>query len=197
MSRKYSQPCASSIVSAPILAGLVLVGGLSHVFASEATDEHQQASYYAAQVLIHTEQALQSIDTRKENSIADVQDALKCISRVEQIIQLHQKNQSQSPNKANLERGTDGIYPALENSLFSNASGMPTLTNKVRDRTIYRGADSANAGEMQAYLDTAFAKASLITAKLALEAGNQTEARNALNRVFEAVYLFPEFIGGQ
>ena len=54
---------------------------------------------------------------------------------------------------------------------------------------LYKG----NLQSEEAWFDYTFAKASLVTVREAIHAGHSVEAMSNLKRVFEAIYLSPEF----
>lgn len=145
-------------------------------------------------VLKNTEQSLSLVGTNSWDSLQHVENALSSLLEIKSHLSPNTHVEAKSPLIVNESQEYWFKYPQVDYKLLSSKDELPTLHSKYQSGILYRsngGKDSDN--EVSAYFDYAFAYASLITAREALTANNDREARSSLKWVFEAVYLNPHF----
>ncbi len=142
-------------------------------------------------ILINTEKAIASLRIDADISLKNIEDAMGSIEKLESAYSTKVHTETRSKHNTEIAKSYKHYYPPLGETLENN-SALPNLSYKINSNVLYKGND--NKGELtNAYLDYTFAKASLMTAKDAINDGDKLEAMANLKRVFEAVYLAPDF----
>lgn len=178
-----------------MLATLTLLTTLFLAFSwKTATAEHAYTSNEVAghseKILINTEEAIALLRIEPKSSLAKVNDSLKLIEKIEESFKQHVKTEVGDSTTTHTH-----YLPKLDLVAVYETRTLPTLQYKLySDGTLYFGSTGKPIPEKAAYFDYSYAKASLLTAKDAINSNHSLEAMANLRRVFESVYLEPEFL---
>lgn len=142
-------------------------------------------------VLINTEKAIASLRIDGDLSLESIDEAMKQIKKLESVYTAKVTTETDSKYNTEIAKSYTHHYPPLGETLV-NADALPNLAYKINSEILYKGEENQEP-LTNAYLDYTFAKASLMTAKDAINDGDKLEAMANLKRVFEAVYLAPDF----
>ena len=139
-------------------------------------------------VLINTEKAIASLRIDGDLSLEKIDEAMEQIKKLESVYTAKVTTETDSKHNTEIAKSYTHFYPPLGETL-TNAKALPNLSYKINSDILYKGQKDNDS----AYLDYTFAKASLMTAKDTINDGDKLEAMANLKRVFEAVYLAPDF----
>ncbi|MFK7793997.1 MAG: hypothetical protein AB8B89_01485 [Gammaproteobacteria bacterium] len=143
-------------------------------------------------VLEETENAITAIRVNPSTSLASVEQAIKGIELIEDSYAHKTVTHTDSKYNTEIANSYEHFYPRLDEETLKNVNSMPTLSYKIESDIVYKGSNQ-DLHSTHAFFDYTFAKASLISAKNALKGDDSLEAMSNLRRVFEAVYLAPDF----
>ena len=186
--------CISSLA---LVLGLASYPSISLAYTNQVQVNvklENQLSKLVAQVLKSTEQALSLAKDNSEDSFKYVQGAIVAVQNIENMLSADTHANSKSPVLSGNSKEYWFLYPGVDNALFNNNAEYPTLNQKLKSGVLYRGNLTSEPINFTAYFDFAFAKASLLTAKDAFTVQHTQEAIRSLRRVFEAVYISPDFL---
>lgn len=142
-------------------------------------------------VLINTEKAIAMLRIDADLTLQNIEEAIGSIKKLESAYSTKVTTETDTKYNTEIAKSYTHFYPPLGQTLENN-SALPNLSYKINSDIVYKGRD-ADDEPTSAYLDYTFAKASLMTAKDAINDGDKLEAMANLKRVFEAVYLTPDF----
>lgn len=145
------------------------------------------------QVLQLTEEALRVLRINPDESLAKVEEALTLIELIEQSNGGFAVSTRNDTSNRYTQVNHAYQYPLLDRSMFEENTEYTALKSKFKQDILYIGNEKKANKKLEAYFDYSFAKGSLQTARQALKAQHGVESMRALNWVFEAVYLSPEF----
>ena len=176
----------------PAFLTFILLAGWQSAQANHAT-ESKNVNDLVIDTLVHTEEAIALLRINPDSAKAKVTDALASIKN----IGAHYEHNT----VASLEKlgstvtATDyrHYYPRVDLYLLSNKQELPTLNYKLDSNIVYKGSDNPKDAQKELFFDYTFAKASLTTAREAIDADHALEAMANLRRVFEAIYVNPDF----
>ena len=172
------------------LTALALISAVVFVNVSFAqTKDNLSAEHELPQlvnnVLLDTEQAIAMLRIDRDQSLDLVNQALATIKTLESSFSVNTITNSEKGNT----HSHNHFYPKVDLTELQKDQTLPTLTYKLESDILYQGTDKGDS----AFFDYTFAKASLVTAKDAIKVDHDLEAMSNLRRVFEAIYLTPEF----
>lgn len=142
-----------------------------------------------------TEKSLSLVDNDTSTAIQYIDEALVSVKAIKESISkdTHVEEKSQLVRKDGKEYWFS--YPAVDKSILKNSADFPILNSKYETEILYKGkTEIKHQNDSYAYFDYPFAYASLKTAKDALNANEIVRAKIALEWVFEAVYITPDFL---
>ena len=176
-----------------IVATMLLLGfTMKPVFASSEINKNLVPEK-VDNILIETEKAIASLRIDPSMSLTSINLAIDAIKQLEKTYEHKVITKTKEKYNTEIAKGYEHYYPPLSDHIVSNINALPTLSYKVNSNILYRGQDVDDNKLTNAYLDYTFAKASLMTAKDAINDNDALEAIANLRRVFEAVYLTPDF----
>ena len=146
----------------------------------------------------NTEKSLLVIESDSITAQHYLDEALKSIKHLRDILSPDTHAEYKSPIILDSSKEYWFTYPQVSNHIFENEQDFPTIHSKLNSEILYRGIGNNNLdkdlNEQSAFFDYAFAHASLLSAKDAIKSDNHREAKRALKRVFEAIYISPDFL---
>ena len=167
------------------IASTFLLVGMQAAHAN-VSDEKSQLPHKVNQVLTDTEDAMAMLRIDPDKSYQLVKNALSNIEQIESAFNVKTISEEKGKQAVSYKH----FYPRVDIELLQKEQTLPTLTYKLESDIVYKGNDK----DLQnAYFDYSFAKASLATARDAIRADHSLEAMSNLRRVFEAIYVDPEF----
>jgi hypothetical protein len=175
-----------------LFAPVVILLGFALAKPVLASTNNQTATAAAIEVLKETENAITQLRLDPNTSLMSVTQAIKAIEVIEDSFAYNTVTQTDSKYNTEIAYSYEHFYPKLDEETLMNVNSMPTLSYKVNSGILYKGSNH-DQHATDAFLDYTFAKASLITAKNAIKGDDDLEAMVNLRRVFEAVYLAPDF----
>lgn len=140
-------------------------------------------------VLKLTESAIKNLDSNPDDALSNVEAALNKIKLIESSYAQNTLTELSRDKSAGTSASHTHYFPKLDVNELSDHSKLPTLSKKIKSDVLYKG----NLQSEEAWFDYTFAKASLVTVREAINAGHSVEAMSNLKRVFEAIYISPEF----
>lgn len=173
------------------LSLLMLALVASPAIVAAKLDSNQKSSKVDS-VLVDTKKAIASLRIDPELSLASVNQAIESIKTLEKSYQERVRTETKSKSNTKIAKDYQHFYPNVSSELLGNIGALPTLSYKLNTNHLYSGSHDKDQLD-RAYFDYTFAKASLMTAKNAINDNDSLEAMANLKRVFEAVYLAPEF----
>lgn len=178
---------------AAILFILVLPFVCSTVGANHNKIGNNNSSKFANDVLVLVEESIAQLWKNPYISVEKIKAALSLIGRIEG----HFPAQTVTTIKSEATKKPEVTYihylPEINMELLKGEGEMPTLFHKLSLGVLFHGNTSKDQLENRYFLDFTFAKANLKTALNAIKAGYKFEAKNNMRRVFEAVYVSPDF----
>jgi len=175
---------------APII--LLLGFSLAKPVVANANIDNEVVPRAVNNVLEETENAITALRIDPSAALTSVKQAINSIELIEDAYA--HKTITHADNKYNTEitNSYEHFYPRLGEETLKNINSMPTLSYKIDSNIVYKGSNK-DLHLTHVFLDYTFAKASLISAKNAIKGEDSLEAMSNLRRVFEAVYLAPDF----
>ncbi len=177
-----------------LLAPIALLLGFAlakPVLANTAADT-QATTIAASNVLKETQNAITQLRIDPNTSLMSVNQAIEAIEMIEGSYSHNTITHTDSKYNTKIANSYQHFYPKLDTQILKNVNALPTLSYKINRDIVYKGSDEG-LHATDAFLDYTFARASLITAKNAIKDNDSLEAMANLKRVFEAVYLAPDF----
>ncbi len=171
-----------------LLVSMFLSISSSTVFATQ-TAEDVNVTTKTMNVLMLTETAIEKLESDPQAALNHVVSALNMIHLIESSFSHNTLTELSSEKSAGTSASHTHYFPRLDVDEISNSSDLPTLSNKIKSDILYDG----NNASGEAWFDYTFAKASLVTVREAINADHSEEAMRNLKRVFEAIYIAPEF----
>jgi len=141
-------------------------------------------------VLLSTEKAISTLRVNDDLSLKNINFAMDQIEKLENAYKVKVSTETDTKYNTEIAKSYEHFYPPLGETAV-NIDALPNLSYKINSNILYKGSDDDLINN--AYLDYTFAKASLKTAKDAIVDGDKLEAMANLKRVFEAVYIAPDF----
>ncbi len=181
----------SNFVLASTLSIFALLGVNSVIAKQEVSDSN--ASDYAYQVLINTEAAINKFDENPKQSLIHVKNSLDLIDKIESSFEQKTKTEVNDALSMGEATGHTHFLPKLNVAELHDNQEMPTLKRKINEDIVYSGNSDSKVQTNEAWFDYTFARASLVTVREAINADHSVEAMSNLKRVFEAVYISPDF----
>ena len=186
--KKSVQSASKSYLVLAIVVGFFMSISTGTVMAAkEAADVN--VSEKSMKILKLTESAIGSLESDPESALSNVEAALQKIKLIESSYTKNTSTELSQRKSAGLSASHTHYFPRLEVNDIRDNSKLPTLSKKIESDVLYKG----NLQSEEAWFDYTFAKASLVTVREAIHAGHSVEAMSNLKRVFEAIYLSPEF----
>ena len=152
----------------------------------------QEITQATSDVLTETENAIKLLRIDANTSLTSVENAIKAIELIEKSYTHNTLAHTERKHNTEIAESFEHFYPKLDERLLESISSLPTLSYKINSGIVYKGSDQERH-TTDAFLDYTFAKASLVTAKNAIKGNDALEAMANLKRVFEAVYVAPDF----
>ena len=176
----------------PAFLTFILLVGWQNAQANHAV-ESKNVSNLVIDTLVHTEEAIALLRINSDSAKAKVGKALAAIKQIDAH---YEHNTVASLEKlGSTVTATDyrHYYPRVDLHLLSNKQELPTLNYKLDSDIVYTGNEDSKNAQKDLFFDYSFAKASLTTAREAIDANHALEAMANLRRVFEAIYVNPDF----
>lgn len=164
----------------------------SSVFANNKGSQ-PNVSNYAYEILVNTEQALNNMTYQPKESLTYVTTSLDLIEKIESNYPKNTLTETNQDKKDRIAHSYTHYLPKLDLAELQNNENLPTLKQKIRTDVLHKGEADSNDNANDAWFDYTFAKASLVTVREAINAGHSMEAIRNLKRVYEAIYIDPEF----
>ncbi len=147
-------------------------------------------------ILFDTEDAIAALRIDPQLSLVMINQAIDAIKQLEQSYEQKVFTKTDDKHNTLVSKGYRHYYPPVGQEVLDNIGALPTLSYKINQDVLYKGSDEEKH-LTNAYFDYTYAKASLMTAKDAINDNDQLEAMANLRRVFESVYLAPDFTVGK
>lgn len=183
-----------SYMTIPALLTFILLSGWQSAQASPShAAEQKNVSNLVIDTLVHTEEAIALLRINPDSAKAKVNHVLSLIKEIDAHYEHYMV--ASLEKQGSTVTATDYLhyYPRVDLHLLSNKQELPTLNYKLETDIVYQGSDNTLATQNGLYFDYTFAKASLVTARDAIDADHPLEAMANLRRVFEAIYVNPDF----
>ncbi|MDW3094892.1 MAG: hypothetical protein R8G33_04380 [Gammaproteobacteria bacterium] len=164
----------------------------SNLFASNK-DSQLDVSNYAYEILVNTEQALNNMTYQPKESLSYVTTSLDLIEKIESNFTQNTLTETNQDKKDRIAHSHTHYLPKLDLTELKNNETLPILKQKIKTDVVYKGESETSDYPNNAWFDYTFAKASLVTVREALNAGHSMEAIRNLKRVYEAIYIEPDF----
>ncbi len=187
-SEKMEAKNSKSYLALALIVGLFMSIGSGSVFATQGAVDVDVADK-TMKVLKLTESAIKNLDSDPGNALSNVEAALNKIKLIESSYAQNTLTELSRDKSAGTSALHTHYFPKLNINELSDQSKLPTLSKKIKSDVLYKG----NLNSEEAWFDYTFAKASLVTVREAINAGHSVEALSNLKRVFEAIYISPEF----
>ena len=158
-----------------------------------ATQSPSSSSAQADQVLAHTQSAMINLRIDPSASLEYVKKSLALIDEIEGLYSKNTTTELAQDNDTTIATGYLHHLPKVDLAKLKQKSELSSLIKKMNADIFYKQSDEKSEQSKQAWFDYTFAKASLITAREALKVNHSLEAVSNLERVFEAVYINPDF----
>lgn len=186
-----SKMFGKNIMLASTFSVLALLGA-NNVIAKQDVG-NSDASNYAYKVLLNTEAAINNFDDNPKQSLIHVKNSLDLIDKIESSFE--QKTKTDVDDALSIGEATAYTHflPKLNVGELRDNQDMPTLKRKINEEIVYSGNVDSQIQASDAWFDYTFARASLVTVREAINADHDVEAMSNLKRVFEAVYIAPDF----
>ena len=164
----------------PVLLTAALVGGTATAATTQMKTESVSQGW-TQNALVNTEQAIALLRIDRDASLEKIESKYAPVAEEAMVSPYVDQRVVHSYPQVNLEKIVqDGM--------------LPTLDYKLNPQITYQGSEMAEAMDANtAYFDFTLAKASLMTARDAIKVDHDLETLANLRRVFEAVYVNPEF----
>ena len=143
-------------------------------------------------ILLGTEDAIAALRIDPQLSLSSINQAIEAIKKLEQSYDYKVVTKTKDMQNSQVAKGYKHYYPPVSQNLLDNVGALPTLSYKINTDIVYKGSEE-DKHLTNAYFDYTYAKASLMTAKDAINDNDKLEAMANLRRVFESVYLAPDF----
>lgn len=169
-----------------------IVFSTSTIFANN-NESQNNVSSYAYEILVNTEQALNNMTYQPKESLSYVTTSLDLIEKIESNFTKNTLTETNQDKKDRIAHSYTHYLPKLDLEDLQNNESLPTLKQKIKTDVLHIGEAGTNDTANNAWFDYTFAKASLVTVREALNAGHSMEAIRNLKRVYEAIYIAPEF----
>ena len=176
----------------PAILAFFLVSGWQSTQASYS-NEQSATTHLAIDTLAHTEEAIALLRINPELAQNKVEHALALINDISAYYTHNTVANLEIQGKNVVATSYHHYYPKVDLSLLENQNQLPTLKYKLDADIVYHGDIAERPSVNNLYFDYTFAKASLITAREAINANHPLEAMENLQRTFEAIYVDPEF----
>lgn len=181
-----------SYLTFPAILTFILLTGWQSVQANHSADTKNVSNMVIA-TLVHTEEAIALLRINSDSAKAKVSEALTSIKNIDAHYEHNTVASLQKQGSTVTATDYQHYYPRVDLHLLSNKQELPTLNYKLNSDIVYQG-NAGSVGEQNTlYFDYTFAKASLVTARDAIDADHALEAMANLRRVFEAIYVNPDF----
>ena len=190
--RLVRKPDAKTLNKAilPVLLTAALVGGTATAATTQMKTESVSHGW-TQNALINTEHAIALLRIDREASLEKIENALASIEKIESKYAPVAEEAMVSPY---VDQRVVHSYPQVNLEKIVQDGMLPTLDYKLNPQITYQGSEMAEAMDANtAYFDFTLAKASLMTARDAIKVDHDLETLANLRRVFEAVYVNPEF----
>lgn len=176
----------------PAILAFFLLSGWQNTQASYS-DEQKNTTHLALDTLVHTEEAIALLRINPELAKNKIEHALGRINEISAYYTHNTVVALESQGKSVMVDPYLHYLPKIDLSLLENQNQLPTLKYKLDADIVYRGNIVNPPSANNLYFDYSFAKASLLTAREALNANHSLEAMANLRRTFEAIYIDPAF----
>ena len=185
-----------SILSYSFVGGLFVFSQSSIASIQNAAEiKNNSVENLVTEVVHNAEKSLPLVDSDTTAALQHVEEALKLVNSIKENISRDTHAEAKSPLVHEESKEYWYLYPRVDKKILSNKADFPMLHSKYSSGVLYKGeSDKKTQNDSYAYFDYAFAYASLLTAKDALQANELLRAKIALKWVFEAVYITPEFL---
>ena len=185
---KSVQSASKSYLVLAIVVGFFMSISTGSVMAAKDSSD-VNVTEKSMKILKLTESAIGSLESDPDSALSNVEAALQKIKLIESSYTKNTSTELSQRKSAGLSASHTHYFPRLEVNDIRDNSKLPTLSKKIESDVLYKG----NLQSEEAWFDYTFAKASLVTVREAIHAGHSVEAMSNLKRVFEAIYLSPEF----
>ena len=175
-----------------LLAPIALLLGFALAKPVLANTDAQYVTKAASDVLQETQNAITQLRIDPNTSLTSVKQAIQAIEMIEDSYAHNTVTHTDSKYNTEIAQSYEHFYPKLDEQTLKNVNSLPALSYKINRDIVYKGSNK-DLHATDAFFDYTFAKASLITAKNAIKGNDSLEAMANLRRVFEAVYLAPDF----
>ncbi len=170
---------------------------LASAFFSNANASNKSSnemnSMYVHEVLLNTEVAIELLHSSPEEAMEKISTSLMLINKIELQFDQNTFTKVQEDKSSLLPVSYTHYFPKVNISELSHDKALPVLSNKIKSNILYKGSSVKDVADTDAWFDYSFAKASLITVREAINANHSVEAMSHLKRVFEALYINPDF----
>ena len=191
LSSKSENISTRATVLTVIGSALMLAFTINPVLAKSTEADMSAVPSKVDTVLVETEKAISSLRVNQDMSLSSINKAIESIKLLETAYDKKVATKTKEKDNTHIAKGYTHYYPPISQNVFDNISAYPTLSKKIDTDVVYKG--SHEGDQSGAYFDYTFAKASLMTARDAINDNDTLEAIANLRRVFEAVYLAPDF----
>lgn len=181
-----------SFIAFPAFLTFILLMGWQNAQAVNS-DEQKNVSQMVIDTLVETEEAIALLRINPESAKNKVSQALSLINDID--AHFEHNTVASLAKEGSTVTATDyrHYYPSVNLQLLSNKQELPTLNYKLQSDIVYQGSADNTVTQDRLYFDYTYAKASLVTARDAIDANHALEAMANLRRVFEAIYVNPDF----
>lgn len=172
---------------------ILMLFATNNVLANLQQNANLNTSKYAFDILVNTQEALNNVDMKPADALASVNQSLKLIEKIQSNFHENTLMEFQNSNSQNGLVTYTHLLPRLDVGMLSNSEELSTLKQKLDSNILYSGGDDAVGSKADAWFDYTFAKASLVSVREALNVNHTAEAVRNLKRVYEAIYISPDF----
>ena len=181
-----------SFLTIPAILTFFLLSGWQNA-QSGSSNTSTTVSDMVVETLVNTEEAIALLRINPESAKVKIEHALSLIKDIGAHFDHHTVASLETTGSTVTASDYRHYYPKVDLSLLSGQQKLPTLAYKLNSDILYQGNDVGKNAQNDLYFDYTFAKASLRTARDATASGHALEAMANLRRVFEAVYVSPDF----
>ena len=176
----------------PVLLTGILLLGWQGVQAGHS-EQHESVENMVIDTLVTTEEAMAILRINPDSAKDKVKHALTLIKDIDAHFEHNTVASLKEKDSTVMASNYQHFYPQVDLQLLSNEQELPTLNYKLESDIVYRGEQTKRDADKDLYFDYTYAKASLVTARDAIDADHALEAMANLRRVFEAIYVNPDF----
>lgn len=179
-------------LSFPVLLTFILLSGWQNVQANHSASQVEPSNLVIS-TLLYTEEAIALLRINPDLSKTKIRHALALIEDIDSYYTHNTVASLIKQGSTVVATSYRHFYPKVDLSLLDSENKLPTLSYKLDYNILYHGNIADQPLPDNLFFDYTYAKASLVTAREALNVDHSLEAMANLRRVFEAIYVDPDF----